>query len=78
VDHPITSKQRETLELLQWFAAERGYQPSLRGLADLLGLRSVSSVHARLDGLARAGMVRRRPGRPRAVEVADVGTTEQG
>lgn len=77
MDHPITSKQRETLEALQSFAAERGYQPSLRELADVLGLRSVASVHARIDGLERAGMVRRRPGRARAVDVADVGITEQ-
>lgn len=68
-DRALTPKQQETLDLLRAFAVREGYQPSLRELGDLLGLRSASSVHSRLEGLERAGVIRRIPGRARAVEI---------
>lgn len=66
---PLTTKQRQTLEALCRFADEAGYQPSLRELADLLGLRSASTVHARLQRLEDAGWIRRVEGRPRSIEL---------
>lgn len=70
-DGSLTSAQRETLEQLRSFLADTGYQPSLRELGQRLGLRSVSSVHGRLEALERAGYIRRVRGRTRSIELVE-------
>ena len=57
-----TNRQRELLAFLVNHALEKGHPPTLREMADHLGLRSLSSVRQHLNSLARQGLVERRPG----------------
>ena len=49
--------------------AEQGFPPSVREIALAVGLSSPSSVKHQLDILEVAGLLRRHPGQPRAMEL---------
>jgi repressor LexA len=57
----LTPQRVGVLQRLSWFEREHSYPPSMRELADLLELRSPSTVHAHLESLERQGLVRRKP-----------------
>jgi repressor LexA len=51
--------------------AQRGYPPSVREIGEAIGLSSPSTVHSHLSTLVKAGLLRRDPTKPRAIEVLD-------
>ncbi len=57
------------LDALQEHIARRGYPPTVRELAQAVGLRTPSAVHYHLDRLERLGMIERAPGRSRAIRI---------
>jgi repressor LexA len=63
----LTKRQREVLEALRRLHDQHGFAPSLREVADEVGLASVSSVHAHVAKLTERGLVERRPRQPRTV-----------
>ncbi len=64
----LRPRQLETLEALLHFHEVQGHYPSIRQLGKVLG-RSESSVLARLRSLEAAGVIRRVPGQPRAIQL---------
>jgi repressor LexA len=48
---------------------DHGYPPTVREIGDAVGLASPSTVHAHLANLERAGLLRRDPTKPRALEL---------
>jgi repressor LexA len=67
----VTERQRAILDYLRAFVDEHGYPPTVREIGEAVGLRSPSTVHAHLAQLERAGLLRRDPTKPRAIELAD-------
>ena len=67
----VTERQRAILEYLRAFVDEHGYPPTVREIGEAVGLRSPSTVHAHLAQLERAGLLRRDPTKPRAIELTD-------
>jgi repressor LexA len=67
-DHVLTWRQRRVLHVIRDFAERRGYAPSLREIAEAVGLSSTSSVAFQLSTLQSKGYLRRGAGRPRTVE----------
>lgn len=65
----VTHRQQSILDYIGDYSAVNGYAPTVREIARGVGLASVSSVHAQLDVLERAGRIIRRPGSPRALRV---------
>ena len=65
----LSDKQRESLGVIQASVARRGYPPSMREIAEAVGLASLSSVSHQLGQLELSGYLRRDPNRPRALEV---------
>lgn len=65
----LSERQREVLEFIRATVAQRGFPPSVREIGEGLGLSSPSTVHSHLSALVRAGVLRRHPARPRAIEV---------
>jgi repressor LexA len=65
----LTEKQQAILQVIQRAVRQRGYPPSYREIGDAVGLSSLSSVTHQLGQLELAGMIRRDPSRPRAIEV---------
>ena len=70
-DQMVTERQRAILEYLRAFVDEHGYPPTVREIGEAVGLRSPSTVHAHLAQLERAGLLRRDPTKPRAIELTD-------
>jgi len=65
----LTDRHRQILELISTVVAERGYPPSVREIGEAVGLSSPSTVHSHLSTLVKAGMIRKDPSKPRAIEV---------
>ncbi|WP_022872381.1 transcriptional repressor LexA [Nesterenkonia alba] len=66
---PLTTRQRQIVDVIQKSLAERSYPPSMREIGDACGLASLSSVTHQLARLQQLGYLRRVPGKPRAMEV---------
>jgi repressor LexA len=68
--HPmLTARQQEIWQFLAQYVDEHGYPPTVREIGDAVGLASPSTVHAHLANLERAGLLRRDPSKPRAIEL---------
>ncbi|MDA8437676.1 MAG: transcriptional repressor LexA [Propionibacterium sp.] len=65
----ITVRQRLILDVIRQSVEARGYPPSIREMAEAVGLASSSSVAHQLKVLEAKGFLRRDPNRPRALEV---------
>ncbi len=67
---PLSQRQSQILDVVRASVDDHGYPPSVREIAEAVGLASPSTVKHHLDALERAGYLQRVPGRPRALEVA--------
>jgi len=65
----LTERQRQILEFLTKYADAHGYPPTVREIGEAVGLASPSTVHAHLANLERAGLLKRDPTKPRAIEL---------
>jgi len=65
----LTTRQQEIWQFLAQYVDAHGYPPTVREIGDAVGLASPSTVHAHLANLERAGLVRRDPTKPRAIEL---------
>jgi len=65
----LTGRQQEIWEFLVGYVDGHGYPPTVREIGEAVGLASPSTVHAHLANLERAGLLRRDPTKPRALEL---------
>lgn len=65
----LTGRQREIWDFLVDYLDRHGYPPTVREIGEAVGLASPSTVHAHLANLERAGLLRRDPTKPRALEL---------
>jgi len=65
----LTERQQEIWQYLVEYVDGHGYPPTVREIGDAVGLASPSTVHAHLANLERAGLLRRDPTKPRAIEL---------
>ena len=65
----LTARQQEIWQFLVSYVDGHGYPPTVREIGDAVGLASPSTVHAHLANLERAGLLRRDPTKPRAIEL---------
>src|SRR5689334_17816662 len=78
----LTARQQEIWQYLAQYVDDHGYPPTVREIGDAVGLASPSTVHAHLANLERAGLLKRDPTKPRALELtgrgkrADVATDQ--
>ncbi|HEU4401145.1 MAG TPA: transcriptional repressor LexA [Candidatus Polarisedimenticolia bacterium] len=64
-----TKRQKEVLEQIRSFIAEKGYAPSLQEIARRCGLSSVATVHKHLSLLQERGLLKREKSRRRGIEL---------
>jgi repressor LexA len=69
VELNLTKRQQEIFDFIKRYGAEHGYPPTVRDIGKAIGLTSSSTVHAHLANLEKAGLLRRDPTKPRALEV---------
>jgi repressor LexA len=65
----LTTRQQEIWQFLADYVDAHGYPPTVREIGDAVGLASPSTVHAHLANLERAGLLKRDPTKPRAIEL---------
>ena len=65
----LTARQREIWTFVLDYSDRHGYPPTVREIGEAVGLASPSTVHAHLANLERAGLLRRDPTKPRALEL---------
>jgi repressor LexA len=65
----LTDRQQQIWNFLVEYVDRHGYPPTVREIGDEVGLASPSTVHAHLANLERAGLLRRDPTKPRALEL---------
>jgi len=72
----LTGRQQEIWDFLVDYVDRHGYPPTVREIGDAVGLASPSTVHAHLANLERAGLLKRDPTKPRALELSGRGRRE--
>jgi repressor LexA len=65
----LTARQQEIWNFLVEYVDQHGYPPTVREIGEQVGLASPSTVHAHLANLERAGLLKRDPTKPRALEL---------
>ena len=65
----LTDRQQQIWNFLIEYVDRHGYPPTVREIGEEVGLASPSTVHAHLANLERAGLLRRDPTKPRALEL---------
>src|SRR5436853_5576067 len=65
----LTDRQQEIWNYLVEYVDRHGYPPTVREIGEQVGLASPATVHAHLANLERAGLLRRDPTKPRALEL---------
>lgn len=72
-----TLSQATVLMALARLTRERGYPPTYKEIADVLG-RNAMTISKHLGSLARKGLVSHTPNRARSTLVTDAGAAELG
>jgi repressor LexA len=67
----LTKRQQEIVDFIKRYCARHGYPPTVRDIGKAVGLASSSTVHQHLANLERAGLLKRDPSKPRAIELMD-------
>jgi repressor LexA len=65
----LTKRQKELLDFLDGYIRKHGFAPTLDETGKFFGLTSLATVHKHLTNLERKGLIRRRTGLSRALEV---------
>lgn len=67
----MSKRQQSILDYIKEEVSLKGYPPSVREIAEAVGLASSSTVHGHLSRLEKKGFIRRDPTKPRAIEILD-------
>ena len=65
----LSVKQKNILDVIKRNIDEKGFPPSIREIAEEVGLKSTSTVAGHLTRLERKGYIKRVPGSPRAISI---------
>lgn len=69
---PLTKKQKEVLDFIKKYSADRGYAPSYREIAAELGVSSPSTIHQHVQALCDKGVLEAgEDGCARTLEIID-------
>ncbi len=71
-----TRRQQQILDFILNEIRKKGYPPSVREIGKAFSLSSSATVHSHLSALEQKGLIRREPGKPRALEVLNFRETE--
>ncbi len=67
----LYKRQRQIVDFLAQYIQRNGFSPTLREIADALGVSSLATVHEHLQALERKHVIRRHEGSARGIELID-------
>ena len=76
MQRPRGDNQQRILEFIKSEISTKGYPPSVREIANAVGLKSTSTVHGHLQRLEKRGLLHRDAMKPRAMEITAEGESE--
>ena len=65
----VYKRQRQILQFINQYIQANGSAPTLRQIADAIGVSSLATVHEHLTALETKGMIKRKGGKTRAIEL---------
>lgn len=76
----IYKRQSQILDFIRQHIQSTGSAPTLRQIADAIGVSSLATVHEHLAALENKRLIKRKTGKTRAIELvnADVGFSQEG
>lgn len=67
----IYKRQGQILDFIKQQIQSRGSAPTLRQIADAIGVSSLATVHEHLTTLEHKGLIKRKPGKTRSIELTN-------
>lgn len=68
----IYKRQQQILDFIRQNIQSKGSAPTLRQIADAIGVSSLATVHEHLQALEEKGLIKRKSGKVRAIELKEV------
>lgn len=66
----LYKRQKQVLDYISQYIQANGVAPTLRQIADALGLSSIATVHEHLETLKELGLIERNKGHRRSIELS--------
>jgi len=70
----VYKRQRQILEFIMQHIQANGTAPTLRQIADAIGVSSLATIHEHLETLEAKGLIKRTAGKTRSIELASANT----
>lgn len=68
----VYTRQRQILDFISQFIDANGYAPTLKQIAQAISVSSLATVHEHLQALEKKGLIRKKVGDVRGIELTDV------
>lgn len=70
---PVTlyKRQRQIVDFIAQYSQKNGYSPTLKEIADCIGVSSLATVHEHLNALVKKRVIRKFEGAVRGIELID-------
>ncbi len=72
----IYTRQKQILDFIRQFIQTNGSAPTLRQIADAMGVSSLATVHEHLQTLEEKGLIKRKGGKVRSIELIGEGNND--
>lgn len=72
----IYTRQKQILDFIRQFIQTNGSAPTLKAIADALGVSSLATVHEHLTTLEEKGLIKRKTGKVRSIELIGEGNND--
>jgi repressor LexA len=67
----LYKRQKQILDFIAQFIQRNGHSPTLQDIADAIGVSSLATVHEHLETMEKKGVIKRRDGAVRGIEILD-------
>lgn len=67
----LYKRQRQIVDFISQYIQANNAAPTLRQIADAIGVKSLATVHEHLASLQHKGIIKRKPGKNRSIELVD-------
>ncbi len=76
----VYKRQQQILDFIRQYIQSNGSAPTLRRIAEAIGVSSLATVHEHLQALEEKGLIKRKSGKVRAIELGqgDVNFVKEG
>lgn len=76
----LYKRQRQIVDYIGQYTQKHGFSPTLKEIANCLGVSSLATVHEHLNALEKKGVIKKFEGAVRGIELLDkrIGTTMEG